>query len=157
MSTNGTLLADAAHDLACAGLSRVNISLDTLDPETYASITGKNLLEDVLSGLDAALDAGLTPVKLNMVVLAGLNGGEIERMIDYSSNRGAILQLIELMKMPAGEQLAFRSDIPDARAKRQRDGQTGDEQRRRAHQRRDEIAHERPACRRARAGPSPSA
>jgi cyclic pyranopterin phosphate synthase len=102
MSTNGTLLADAAHDLADAGLSRVNISLDTLDPETYASITGKNLLEDVLSGLDAALDAGLKPVKLNMVALAGLNDTEIERMIDYSSRKGAILQLIELMKMPTG-------------------------------------------------------
>jgi len=107
MSTNGTLLADVAHDLAYAGLSRVNISLDTLDPETYASITEKNLLDDALSGLDAALDAGLKPVKLNMVVLAGLNDDEIERMIDYSSNRGAVLQLIELMKMPTGSQTFY--------------------------------------------------
>ena len=104
MSTNGTLLANAAHELADAGLARVNISLDTLDPETYASITGKHLLEDALSGLDAALDAGLKPVKLNMVVLAGLNEGEIERMITYASSRGAILQLIELLKMPDGGQ-----------------------------------------------------
>ena len=104
MSTNGTLLADTAHELADAGLSRVNISLDTLDPETYGSITGNHLLEDVLSGLDAALDAGLKPVKLNMVVLAGLNDGEIERMITYASSRGAILQLIELLKMPNGGQ-----------------------------------------------------
>ena len=107
MSTNGTLLADVAHDLAYAGLSRVNISLDTLDPETYESITEKNLLDDVLSGLDAALNAGLKPVKLNMVVLAGLNDDEIERMIDYSSNRGAVLQLIELMKMPTGSQTFY--------------------------------------------------
>jgi len=104
MSTNGTLLADAAYELADAGLARVNISLDTLDPDTYAFITGKHLLADVLSGLDAALDAGLAPVKLNMVVLSGLNEDEIERMIDYISRKGAILQLIELLEMPDGGQ-----------------------------------------------------
>ena len=104
MSTNGTLLADAAHELADAGLARVNLSIDTLDPETYASITGKHLLADALSGLDAALDASLTPVKLNMVVLAGVNEDEIEQMIAYASRRGAILQLIELLKMPDGGQ-----------------------------------------------------
>jgi cyclic pyranopterin phosphate synthase len=100
MSTNGTLLADASHELADAGLARVNISLDTLDPETYAIITGKQLLADALSGLDAALDAGLKPVKLNMVVLSGVNEGEIVQMIDHVSKKGAILQLIELLEMP---------------------------------------------------------
>lgn len=104
MSTNGTLLADVAYDLADAGLARVNLSIDSLDSETYASITGKHTLADALSGLDAALDAGLTPVKLNMVVLAGVNEDEIEQMIAYASRKGAILQLIELLKMPDGGQ-----------------------------------------------------
>lgn len=115
MSTNGTLLAGAAYELADAGLARVNISLDTLNPETYASITGKLLLADVLSGLDAALDAGLKPVKLNMVVLSGINEDEIERMIDYISRKGAILQLIELLEMPDNGQNfnRYRLDLSD--------------------------------------------
>jgi cyclic pyranopterin phosphate synthase len=101
LTTNGTLLAKIAAELADAGLTRVNISLDTLDEATYERITGKRLLGDVLKGIDAALDAGLKPVKINMVALAGLNDTEIEKMINYASERGAILQLIELMKMPA--------------------------------------------------------
>jgi cyclic pyranopterin phosphate synthase len=116
MSTNGTLLADAAHDLADAGLARVNLSIDTLDPETYASITGKHMLADALSGLDASLDAGLTPVKLNMVVLAGVNEDEIEQMIAHASRKGAILQLIEFLKMPDGGQnfIHYHRDLSDA-------------------------------------------
>ncbi|KUO41499.1 MAG: cyclic pyranopterin phosphate synthase MoaA [Hadesarchaea archaeon DG-33-1] len=115
MSTNGTLLADAAYDLADAGLARVNLSIDTLDPETYASITGKNMLADALAGLDAALDAGLKPVKLNMVVLAGINEDEIEQMIAYASRKGAILQLIEFLKMPNGGQnfTRYHRDLSD--------------------------------------------
>jgi cyclic pyranopterin phosphate synthase len=102
LTTNGTLLAKIAVELADAGLTRVNISLDTLNGTTYERITGRHLLGNVLEGIDAALDASLKPVKLNMVALAGLNDIEIERMIDYASERGAILQLIELMKMPPG-------------------------------------------------------
>jgi cyclic pyranopterin phosphate synthase len=97
LTTNGTLLAGITNELAAAGLNRVNISLDTLDDATYERITGEGLLRDVLAGIDAALDAGLTPVKLNMVLLAGVNEHEVERMIAYASKRGIILQLIELL------------------------------------------------------------
>lgn len=62
MTTNGTLLADIAPALADAGLSRVNVSLDSLNHETYRAITGKDCLDQVLAGIDAFLDAGLTPV-----------------------------------------------------------------------------------------------
>ncbi len=108
MSTNGTLLADRADELAEVGLNRVNISVDTLNPETYVQITGKRLLTEALRGIDAAIEAGLTPVKLNMVVLAGVNDGEIERMISYANEREVILQFIELLRTPTNEQIFSR-------------------------------------------------
>lgn len=100
LTTNGTKLAKKARGLAEAGLNRVNISLDTLEPLIYAKITGEPKLERVLEGIDAALDAGLRPVKLNMLVLRGINEGEVERIMDYSLGRGAILQILELLRMP---------------------------------------------------------
>ena len=109
MTTNGTLLADAAADLAEAGLSRVNVSLDSLDRETYRKITGSDLLSDVLAGIEAALDADLAPVKLNMVVLDGINDDEIEDFISFvRGNRRLVLQLIELMK---ARDCTFHSDL----------------------------------------------
>ncbi len=99
MTTNGTLLADCAHDLKEAGLSRVNISLDTLRHDRYKQITGRDLLGDVLEGIDSALDAGLTPVKLNMVLLQGINDDEIPDFFRFvRGNRNLILQIIELME-----------------------------------------------------------
>jgi cyclic pyranopterin phosphate synthase len=98
LTTNGTLLADCAPALKDAGLRRVNVSLDSLNPETYKKITGIDRLSDVLAGIEAALDAGLTPVKLNMVVLEGINDNEIDDFLAYvRGNRHLILQLIELM------------------------------------------------------------
>ena len=110
MSTNGVLLAGLAERLRGACLSRVNISLDTLDPETYAKLTGARVLDRALKGVDAAIEAGLKPVKLNMVVLAGINDGEVERMLKFASSHGAILQLIELL--PQGEaQARYHYDL----------------------------------------------
>ncbi|MCP1714553.1 cyclic pyranopterin phosphate synthase [Methanocalculus alkaliphilus] len=98
MTTNGTLLADQAYDLKKAGLSRVNISLDTLQNDRYITITGKDLLSDVLAGIDASLDAGLTPVKLNVVLLKGMNEDELPDFFDFvRGNRDLVLQIIELM------------------------------------------------------------
>ncbi len=98
ITTNGTLLADLAMDLKKAGLSRVNVSLDSLNHETYRRITGSDRLSDVLEGIDAALDAGLRPIKLNMVVLSGINESEVEDFIAFvRGRRDLILQLIELM------------------------------------------------------------
>lgn len=98
LTTNGTLLADLASGLKDAGLRRVNVSLDSLNPDTYKKITGIDRLNDVLGGIDAALDAGLTPIKLNMVVLEGINDNEIDDFLAYvRGNRDLVLQLIELM------------------------------------------------------------
>jgi cyclic pyranopterin phosphate synthase len=99
MTTNGILLADIAGDLKRAGLTRVNVSLDTLDPARYVRITGKDHLEDVLAGIDASLEEGLTPVKLNMVLLKGINEDEVDRFLHFvREHRNVILQLIELLE-----------------------------------------------------------
>jgi cyclic pyranopterin phosphate synthase len=100
MTTNGTLLANIAPGLAEAGLSRVNISIDSLNHETYKAITGRDCLDEVIEGIDASLDAGLTPVKLNVVVLKGINEHEIDDFIRFvRGNRDLVLQLIELMEL----------------------------------------------------------
>ena len=101
MSTNAHLLADQAEALHQAGVRRVNISLDSLDPDVFREITRNGELDAVLKGIDAALAAGMHPVKLNMVVMKGLNDGEIEAMFDYAVARGADLRYIETM--PVGE------------------------------------------------------
>lgn len=98
LTTNGTLLCGLAADLKQAGLRRVNVSIDSLDPAIYKKITGTDRLSDVLEGIDAAVATGLTPVKLNMVVLKGINDHEIDDFLTYvRGNRDLVLQLIELM------------------------------------------------------------
>jgi GTP 3',8-cyclase len=100
ITTNGILLAEHALEMKEAGLSRVNISLDSLNPKTYRKITGSDKLSGALAGIDAALEAGLTPIKLNMVMLRGINDHELEDFYDYiRNNRHLILQVIELMNI----------------------------------------------------------
>jgi len=109
LTTNGILLADQADSLAKAGLDRVNVSLDSLDPEKYCAITGGKTgdLERVLAGIDAAKEAGLLPIKLNVVVLKE-NESEIPDLIDFSRQKGVILQLIELLDL---KNLGISGDI----------------------------------------------
>jgi cyclic pyranopterin phosphate synthase len=95
MTTNGLLLDELAKPLCDAGLKRVNISLVTLNPETYHRLTGGKL-ENALAGVKAAIEAGFSPVKLNMVVLKGVNVNDIPDMIDFARDLDVILQLIEL-------------------------------------------------------------
>lgn len=95
MSTNGLLLDELAKPLCAAGLRRVNISLATLNPEIYHQLTGGRL-ENALGGVKAAIEAGFSPVKLNMVVLKGVNVGDVHEMIGFAREMGVILQLIEL-------------------------------------------------------------
>jgi len=102
LTTNGTFLPERADALADAGLERVNVSQDALSPEAFAEVTKSTAYEDVLEGVDAALDAGLAPVKLNMVVFEQ-TAGYVPDMVDHvAENDGLQLQLIEYMPELAG-------------------------------------------------------
>src|SRR3990170_6674348 len=95
MATNGSLLASEAKRLHGCGLRRVNVSLPTLNAEVYEKLTdGK--LENTLEGVKAAVAAGFNPVKLNMIVLNGINVDAVPEMMDFARQTGTILQLIEL-------------------------------------------------------------
>jgi len=104
MTTNGIFLAEYAEDLKRAGLARVNVSLDTLSPKRFEQITGVDALEDVLLGAKAAVKAGLDPVKVNMVLLRGVNEDEVENMIEYARKNNLVLQIIEL-ESPSEDEL----------------------------------------------------
>ncbi len=97
LSSNAHLLGEHAAALKAAGLDRVNISLDSLDPETFRRVTRNGDLDKVLLGIDAALAAQLHPVKLNMVVMKKINHHEIEPMLDYALARDVNLRFIETM------------------------------------------------------------
>ncbi len=100
LTSNGSQLARFAEDLHAAGVRRVNVSLDTLDPAKFTEITRWGRLPQVLDGIAAAKAAGLH-VKLNMVALAGVNDQEVEAMLAYAAGAGHDLVLIETM--PLGE------------------------------------------------------
>lgn len=99
ITTNGVVMQEKAEELSEAGLDRANISLDTLNEDTYEYISGKPALNDVLDGISASLEADLYPVKINTLVLEGINDDEIDDLIEYSIETGVILQLIELEKV----------------------------------------------------------
>jgi cyclic pyranopterin phosphate synthase len=95
MTTNGTMIASSAKELRAKGLKRVNINLPTLSAEVYNKLTGGKL-EDALEGVKAATEVGFQPVKLNMLILKGVNDCAVPEMIEFAGKTGAILQLIEL-------------------------------------------------------------
>ena len=101
LTTNGVLLQRYARELAHAGLRRINISLDTLHPERFRAITRFGTLVDVQAGIDAALDAGLSPVKLNVVVMRGVNDDELIDMARLTFEWPLHVRFIELM--PIGD------------------------------------------------------
>jgi len=102
MTTNGTFLPGRAEELVDAGLERVNVSQDAVDPDAFAEITNAGAYERVVEGVDAALDAGLAPVKLNMVVFEA-TAGYVPKLVDRVAERdGLQLQLIEYMPEIAG-------------------------------------------------------
>ncbi len=99
LSTNGVQLKKYAPALRRAGVQRVNISLDSLQPGRFADITGGGKLDKVLEGLSAAKQSGMNPVKINMVVMKNLNDDEVEAMVQFCIEQGFTLRLIETMPM----------------------------------------------------------
>jgi GTP 3',8-cyclase len=108
LTTNGIGLAARAEKLAAAGLRRINISLDTLDPDTFARLARRRRLPDVLAGIAAARDAGLNPVKINTVLLRGVNDHEAFDLLRWAMAEQVQLRFIE--QMPLDPQHGWRRD-----------------------------------------------
>ncbi len=100
ITTNGLFLEDMAYNLKKAGLTRVNVSIHSLDLDVYFKITGSRDLEKVKRGVKKAVEVGLTPVKVNMTILRGFNENSIGEMMEFTSDVGAILQIIEVQQIP---------------------------------------------------------
>lgn len=107
LTTNATQLAKYAAELADCGVRRINVSLDTLDPEKFSELTRGGRIAEVMAGLDAAVGAGLA-VKINTVALRGINETEIDTLLSWCGDRGFDMTLIETM--PMGEIDADRTD-----------------------------------------------
>jgi cyclic pyranopterin phosphate synthase len=112
MTTNGSTLDHQAGSLAEAGLRRINISLDSLRADRFAAITGRDALEPVLAGIDAALAAGLSPVKLNCVLVRGVNDDEVLEFAAFGRDKGVEVRFIEWMPLDGGGQWSSAQVVP---------------------------------------------
>ena len=99
LTTNATLLSDQAENLKKAGINRINISLDTLNPLVFRKITGKNLLSRVIQGIDSAIEYEMNPLKINTVLLNKINASEIRELAALSLKKPVHVRFIELMPM----------------------------------------------------------
>jgi cyclic pyranopterin phosphate synthase len=106
LSTNGTQLEKQAAALKRAGVQRLNVSLDTLNRHAYEQITGWDVFNSVLDGLESARNLGFGPIKINMVIMQGINDHDIDSMLTYCIEHGFTLRLIETMPMGSTEQKA---------------------------------------------------
>jgi cyclic pyranopterin phosphate synthase len=103
LTTNGSTLGSLADDLAGAGLRRINVSCDSLDRTRFAEITRRDDLARVLEGIDAAVAAGLDPVKVNVVLMRGRNDDEILDWVAFARDHGVVVRFIEFMPLDAGD------------------------------------------------------
>jgi cyclic pyranopterin phosphate synthase len=125
LSTNGTLLTrevepglTMAQAVRNCGFNSVNISLDTLDREEYARVTGRDLLPAAIGGIEAAIAAGFSQVKLNCVLMRGRNERNLASLIDFAAERNLLLRFIELMPVSTTEVLSEDNFFPIAEARR---------------------------------------
>ena len=112
LTTNGIRLAELAAPLAAAGLDRVNVSLDSLCADTFRALTRRDDLDRVLAGIDAALAAGLAPVKVNCVVIRGVNDGEVVDLAAFARAHGVELRFIEFMPLDATGEWSMDAVVP---------------------------------------------
>lgn len=118
LTTNGLQLAEMAVALKRAGLRRVNVSLDSLSPGTFKTLTAGGDLQAVVDGIDAALAAGLIPLKLNTVVMRGINDTELGVLLDFALVRHCELRFIELMPIGPGAAMFPREFVPSDEVRR---------------------------------------
>jgi cyclic pyranopterin phosphate synthase len=118
LTTNGVSLRLLAHDLAAAGLDRINISLDSLRADRFLAITRRDALDSVLDGIDAAIEAGLAPIKINVVVMRGVNEDEVVDFAAFGRAKGVTVRFIEFMPLDAqgewtNDQVVSQAEIVD--------------------------------------------
>jgi GTP 3',8-cyclase len=124
MTSNGHLLGELAAPLAAAGVSAINVSLDTLDAQKFRELTGRGELSRVIAGVDAAVAAGMR-VKINAVALRGVNEGELVALCEYAWARGAVPRFIEHMPMSDGALYATEAELPAAEIRRRLEATLG--------------------------------
>jgi cyclic pyranopterin phosphate synthase len=112
MTTNGATLGLLAHDLRAAGLQRVNISCDSLQPERFLAMTRRDALPAVLDGIDAAIEAGFQPVKVNAVLVRGVNDDEAVDFAAFGRAKGVEVRFIEFMPLDADHQWTRDHVVP---------------------------------------------
>lgn len=118
LTTNGVLLAQTARDLAAAGLRRINVSLDTLDRARFEKLSGRDRLDAVLRGIRAASEAGFAPIKVNAVLLRGVNDDEAESLVAAARESGWEMRFIEFMPLENGEVWSPASVVTGAEVRR---------------------------------------
>lgn len=112
LTTNGIFLKDKIDELKKAGLNRVNVSMDTLKEDKYERITGRSYLKKVKEGIEVCLDKGITPVKINVVLMKGINLDEVDEFIKIAEKMPIDVRFIELMPIGAGTELFKNHFIP---------------------------------------------
>ncbi|NOX31553.1 MAG: GTP 3',8-cyclase MoaA [Actinobacteria bacterium] len=112
LTTNGATLRRHAQDLADAGLARINISIDSLQRDRFLELTRRDELDNVLDGIDAAIDAGLAPVKLNVVMMRGINDDEAVDFATFGRERGVTVRFIEFMPLDATGEWTKATVVP---------------------------------------------
>ena len=120
LTTNGLLLAEQAEVLAAAGLSRVNVSIDSLRPDRYAVITRNGLIDKVWRGIEAATAAGLGPIHINTVLLEGFNEDEVEGWLELARDNPFTVRFLELMPVGEGAELTRHGRFANLSAMRDR-------------------------------------
>src|SRR6266480_6629203 len=114
MTTNGHLLAQRCERLIQAGLRRINISLDSLDPDKFEKITRTKSFDAVMRGIDAAQNSRLAPAKINAVLVRGINDDEVEAFAAFARERGLIMRFIEFMPLDADRHWSRQHVVPAA-------------------------------------------
>jgi cyclic pyranopterin phosphate synthase len=114
LTTNGYRLESLAGELARAGLTSLNVSVDSLDPDRFAAITGRSVLGQVVAGVDAAIAAGIPRIKVNAVLLAETGAGEIDRFLGWARDAPLTIRFIELMETGCAPALYARPRLPAA-------------------------------------------
>jgi GTP 3',8-cyclase len=112
LTTNGLTLATLAPELVAAGLRRINVSLDSLRPDRFRALTRRDGLDEVVAGIDAARDAGLSPVKVNTVLLRGINDDEVVDFATFGREHGVVVRFIEFMPLDAGDEWSADRVVP---------------------------------------------